>query len=104
MAPSHSALLELFDAPNASDGVDVIRSAVQIVLLELIEAEATALIDAERHDPTESRTVQSNGHGSRTLSTTAGGLEATIPKLRAGWFFPYVSDRRRRNDLALLAG
>jgi len=103
MALSQSALLDLLDALNASDGVDVIRSAVQVMLQELIEAEATALIGAERHERTESRTVQRNGHRSRTLSTTAGDLELAIPKLRAGSFFPSLLERRRRIDQALFA-
>ena len=103
MALSQSALLDLLDALNASDGVDVIRSAVQVMLQELIEAEATALIGAERHERTESRTVQRNGHRSRTLSTTAGDLELAIPKLRAGSFFPSLLEHRRRIDQALFA-
>ena len=103
MALSQSALLDLLDALNASDGVDVIRSAVQVMLQELIEAEATALIGAERHERTEARTVQRNGHRPRTLSTTAGDLELAIPKLRSGSFFPSLLERRRRIDQALFA-
>ncbi len=103
MALSQSALLDLLDALNASDGVDVVRSAVQVMLQELIEAEATALIGAERHERTDTRTVQRNGHRPRTLSTTAGDLELAIPKLRAGSFFPCLLERRRRIDRALFA-
>lgn len=66
--PSQSALLDLLDALNASDGVDVIRSAVQVMLQQLIEAKATALIGAERHEPTDARTVQRNSHRPRTLT------------------------------------
>lgn len=43
MALSQSALLDLLEALNASDDVDVIRSAVQVMLQELIKAEGTAL-------------------------------------------------------------
>ena len=50
----------------------MVRSAVYVMLQELIEAEATALIGAERHERTDARTVQRNGHRPRTLSTTAG--------------------------------
>ena len=79
IALSQSALLDLLDALNASDDVDVIRSAVQVMLQELIEAEATALIGAERHERTESRTVQRNGYRPRTLSTT-GRSRAGLPE------------------------
>ena len=103
MALSQSALLELLDALDACDGVDVIRSAVQVMMQELIEAEATAVIGAERHERTDTRTVQRNGHRPRTLSTTAGDLELAIPKLRSGSFFPCLLERRRRIDQALFA-
>ena len=103
MALSQSALLELLDALDACDGVDVIRSAVQVMMQELIEAEATAVIGAQRHERTDTRTVQRNGHRPRTLSTTAGDLELAIPKLRSGSFFPCLLERRRRIDQALFA-
>lgn len=54
------------------------------MLQELIKAEPTALIGAERHE----RTVQSKGDRPRTLSTTAEDLEFAIPKLRSESFFP----------------
>ena len=104
MALSQSALLDLLEALNASDDVDVIRSAVQVRLQELIEAEANALIDAERHERTESRTVQRNGYRPRTLSTAAGDLELAIPKLLSGSSLPSLLERRRRIDQALFAG
>jgi transposase-like protein len=103
MALSQSALLDLLDALKASDGVDVVRTAVQVMLQELIEAEATAVIGAGRHERTESRTVQRNGHRDRVLSTRTGDLELAIPKLRAGSFFPSLLERRRRIDQALFA-
>jgi len=103
MALSQSALLDLLDALNACDGVEVVRTAVQVMLQELIEAEATAVIGAGPHERTDSRVVQRNGHRSRTLSTTAGDLELAIPKLRAGSFFPSLLERRRRIDQALFA-
>lgn len=46
MALSQSALLEVLDALNASDSTDVIRKALQVMLQQLIDAEATAFIGA----------------------------------------------------------
>lgn len=100
--PCPRALLDLLDAFSASDGVDVICSAVQVMLQEVIEAEANALIGAERHERTDARTVQRNGHRTRSLSTTAGDVELAIPKLRSGSFFPSLLERRRI-DQALFA-
>jgi len=103
MALSQSALLDLLDALNASEGVDMVRTAVQVMLQELIEAEATAVIGAGPHERSDARVVQRNGHRLKTLSTTTGDLELAIPKLRAGSFFPSLLERRRRIDQALFA-
>ncbi|MFN8171321.1 MAG: transposase [Candidatus Nanopelagicales bacterium] len=94
MALSQSALLDLLDALNASDGVDVIRSAVQVMLQELIEAEATALIGAERHERTDARTVQRTVTA-RTLTTTAGDWTGD-PEARPV-VLPVPVERRRRS-------
>ena len=44
-----------------------------------------------------------NGSRPRLLSTPAGDLELSIPKLRSGSFFPSLLERRRRVDQALFA-
>ena len=94
-------LSELLDALKAGELTDVVRSSLTWVLQELIEAEATAQIGAGRHERTESRTAQRNGHRPRLVSTAAGDVELKIPKLRTGSFFPSLLERRRRIDRAL---
>ena len=51
MALSQSALLEVLDALKAGESVEMIRDAVQVILQELIEAEATAVIGAVTSAP-----------------------------------------------------
>jgi putative transposase len=41
---------------------DTIRSSLEWILQQLIEAEATAVIGAGPHERSESRTAQRNGH------------------------------------------
>lgn len=94
-------LSELLDALKAGELTDVVRSSLAWILQELIEAEATAQIGAGRHERTESRTAQRNGHRPRLVSTAAGDVELKIPKLRTGSFFPSLLERRRRIDRAL---
>ena len=103
MALSQSALLEVLDALKASDSTDVIRQALQVMLQQLIDAEATAFIGAEPHERTEDRTTQRNGTRSKTITTTAGDVDLSITKLRQGSFFPSLLERRRRIDQALFA-
>src|SRR6476620_3008573 len=103
MALSQSALSELLDAFRAGDGVDLIRESVRVVLQELVEAEATEVIGAARYERTESRVTDRNGYRPRLLTTKAGDVALSIPKLRAGSFFPSVLEPRRRIDQALYA-
>jgi len=103
MALSQSALLEVLDALKASDSTEVIRHALQVMLQQLIDAEATALIGAEPHERSDARITQRNGTRSKTITTSAGDLDLSITKLRTGSFFPCLLERRRRIDQALFA-
>jgi transposase-like protein len=103
VALDQSVLSELLDALKAGDGVDLIRESVRLVLQELIETEAAAVIGARRYERSEERRTERNGHRPRLLSTKAGDLELKIPKLRQGSFFPAILEPRRRIDQALYA-
>jgi putative transposase len=96
-------LSELLAALKAGEMTDTIRSSLEWILQQLIEAEATAVIGASPHERTETRTAQRNGHRPKLISTAAGDVELAIPKLRAGSFFPSLLERRRRIDRALYA-
>ena len=103
MALSQSALLEVLDALKASDSTDVIRHALQVMLQQLIDAEATAFIGAEPHERTDARITQRNGTRSKTITTAAGDVDLSITKLRRGRSSPRLLERRRRIDQALFA-
>lgn len=101
MALPESALSELLAAFRAGEGIDLVREAVRLVMQELIETEATAVIGAERHERTPGRVNERNGHRPKLLSTQAGDVDLRIPKLRRGSFFPSILTPRRRIDQAL---
>ncbi len=103
MALSQSVVSELLDAFRAGEGVDLIRDAVQLVLQELIEVEATEQIGAGRYERSDTRVTERNGSRPRLLATQAGDVELKIPKLRRGSFFPSILEPRRRIDQALYA-
>lgn len=103
MAFTDSDLSELLEAVKAGEMTDKIRTSLAWVLQQLIEAELTATIGAGRHERTESRTAQRNGHRPKLITTTAGDIELHIPKLREGSFYPSLLERRRRIDRALFA-
>lgn len=79
------------------------RVATEKLYQELIDAEASAFIGAGPFERTSERSTHRNGTRPRTLTTTAGDWEPSIPKLRQGTFFPALLERRRRVDQALFA-
>ena len=103
MALNQSALMELLDALRAGGDIDFMRDAMQLVLQELIELEATQVIGAARYERADGRTTHRNGSRSRLLSTKAGDVKLAIPKLREGSFYPSLLEPRRRIDRALWA-
>ena len=66
----------------------------------LVDAEAAAVIGAQRYERTPQRTNRRNGKRLKTVATTAGEVELAIPKLRTGSFFPSLLHPRRRVDKA----
>ena len=103
MTLSDSATAQLWETFRAGGGAGLIREAVELVLQELIEAEAAEAIGAGRYERSEMRVTERNGHRSRLLATQAGDVELKIPKLRKGSFFPSMLEPRRRIDRALWA-
>src|ERR1044071_5602894 len=83
---------------------DVIRGAVEAVCAELMEAEVSSQIGAERGERRpDDRMTHRNGYRPREWQTRAGTVELQIPKLRRGSYFPSFLEPRRRSEQALLA-
>lgn len=105
MTLTNNDLSELLVALNEGEITGRVRTSLQWILEELIEAEAeaTARIGAGPHERSDLRTNQRNGPRARVMSTGAGDVELAIPKLRTGSFYPSLLERRRRIDQALHA-
>ena len=103
MALDYSALLALLSQLKDTDLTDRVRTALERVYQELIDAEAAAMIGALPHERSGDRTTYRNGSRPRLLTSQAGDLDLRIPKLRTGSFFPALLERRRRVDEALYA-
>ena len=103
MTHSHSGVHAQLDALMSADPQAMFAELVRAGLQALIEAEASAKIGADRYERSEDRKTHRNGHRTKTVSTPVGDIEARIPKLRAGSFFPALLERRRRIDRALYA-
>ena len=82
---------------------DFLREGVRWLVQELMEAEVSAQIGAERYERSEERTTQRNGYRTRPWETRMGTLEVAIPKLRSGSYFPSWLEARKRGEQALVA-
>ena len=103
MALDQSALLDLLDVLKTADGGELMRRMLAMMLQELIDAEATAVIGAGLHERSTARTTQRNGNRDKLLTTGVGDVTVRIPKTRTGSFFPALLAPRRRIDVALHA-
>ena len=103
MTLSESAKNEIMFALENGNGNDLVHQLAQLGMQELIDAEATEVIGADKWERTVDRIAHRNGHRQRTLSTTSGDLHLKIPKFDRGSFFPEVLEPRRRIDQAMYA-
>src|SRR5919199_6246165 len=85
------------------DGLDFLRESLAWVVQQLMDAEVSELIGAERGERSSERLTHRNGYRSRTWSTRAGELELAIPKLRRGSYFPSFLEPRKRSEQALVS-
>jgi transposase-like protein len=85
------------------EGVDVLRDSLRWVCQQLMEAEVSELIGAERGERNPERLTHRNGYRSRAWSTRAGEIELAIPKIRRGSYFPSFLEPRKRSEQALVA-
>jgi putative transposase len=96
-----SALAALLDGSTAGD---FIHELARHGLKELIELEVAAVLGADRHERSEERSGYRNGSRPRLLNIQVDDIPLTIPKLRAGRFFPKILELCRRIDQTLYPG
>jgi putative transposase len=82
---------------------DFLRPLVQAVLQELLEAEMTEALGAEKGERTPLRLGHRSGYYGRTLVTRVGKLELRVPQDRTGRFSTELFERYQRSEKALVA-
>jgi transposase-like protein len=85
------------------EGLDFLRESLSWVVQQLMEAEVSELIGAERGERSAERLTHRNGYRARSWSTRAGEIELAIPKIRRGSYFPSFLEPRKRSERALVA-
>jgi putative transposase len=96
-------ILEVVREVLRDEHADVIRESVRAVAQELMEAEVSELIGAQRGERTEDRATHRNGYRPRRWDTRAGEIELQIPKIRQGSYFPSFLQPRKRSEQALVS-
>src|SRR6266404_515883 len=82
---------------------DFVRSAVQALVQEALEAEMTEAIGAAKGVRSDGRLSYRSGYYSRSLITRVGTLELRVPQDRAGRFSTELFERYQRSEKALVA-
>jgi putative transposase len=96
-----------------AEGIDVkallagddafIRAVVRAALQEVLEAEMTEALSADKGERTANRLGYRSGYYGRTLITRVGKLELRVPQDRNGRFSTELFERYQRSERALVA-
>ncbi|MCY0899917.1 MAG: transposase [Firmicutes bacterium] len=81
MTPPNVPLVDLLRKACVEEA-DFLRESLQCLLQQLVEAQVTASIGAERYERTPNRTNARNGDRERDWETRVGTIHLEIPKLR----------------------
>ncbi len=80
-----------------------LREIIRAVMQEMLEAEMTDALGAEKGERTVARLGCRSGYYSRTLVTRVGKLELRAPQDRDGCFSTELFERCQRSEQALVA-
>jgi putative transposase len=100
--PAIAAVNELF-SELFSKSPDGLREIVRAVMQEMLEAEMTDALGAEKGERTAARLGYRSGYYTRTLVTRVGKLELRVPQDRDGRFSTELFERYQRSEQALVA-
>jgi hypothetical protein len=82
---------------------EFLRALVRTALQEVLEAEMTEAVGAEKGERTAGRQGYRSGYYDRTLITRVGKLELRVPQDRMGRFSTELFERYQRSERALVA-
>jgi putative transposase len=82
---------------------DYLRPLVGLVVQEILEAEMSEVLGAQKGERTEGRMGYRSGYYVRNLVTRVGRLELRVPQDRQGRFSTQLFERYQRSERALVA-
>ena len=81
---------------------DPLLSMLEWLCSQMMEAEVSSKLGAEKHEQSEERTSHRCGFRPRRLDTRLGTMYLLIPKVRNGGYIPFFVTERRRSEAALV--
>lgn len=81
---------------------DPMLSMLEWLCKQLMEAEVTETIGAEKNERNANRTNYRCGYRVRRLDTRMGTMYLMVPKLRNGGYIPFFVTERKRSEAALI--
>ena len=88
--------------PGLSSGQDGLAKLVEAVLNQILEAQVTESLGADRHERSEERQGYRNGYRLRTLFTRVGPVTLQVPQTRDGSFSTDIFRRYQRSEQAFV--
>jgi putative transposase len=88
--------------PGLLGNQDGLVKLVETVLNQVLEAQVTEALGADRHERTEERQGYRNGYRTRTLYTRVGPVTLQVPQTREGGFSTDIFKRYQRSEQAFV--
>ena len=88
--------------PGLLNGPDGLARLVESVLNQILEAQVSEALGAERHERSEERQGYRNGYRARTLFTRVGPVTLQVPQTRNGEFSTEIFKRYQRSEQAFV--
>lgn len=88
--------------PGLLNGPDGMARLVESVLNQILEAQVSEALGAERHERSEQRQGYRNGYRARTLFTRVGPVTLQVPQTRNGEFSTEIFKRYQRSEQAFV--
>ena len=88
--------------PGLLSGQDGLAKLVEAVLNQVLEAQVTETLGADRHERSEERQGYRNGYRPRTLFTRVGPVTLQVPQTRDGSFSTDIFKRYQRSEQAFV--
>ena len=88
--------------PGLLGGQDGLAKLVETVLNQILQAQVSEALGAERHERSEDRVGYRNGSRIRTLYTRVGPVTLQVPQTREGSFSTEIFKRYQRSEQAFV--